>query len=517
MDLTDTIHSVLSSKLADNSVLIFGLGSEGYSTYQTVRAVLPDLSIIAIDDKTKEQLASEWQSALQSDQLLQFCQTKTPLSEQVPHLQSHLLVIKTPGIPFSHPFFAQLQALEDTTISYSSNVELFFDILTAIPEQERPQTIGITGTKGKSTTTALIHHVLKESGKAVFLAGNIGVPALELLGELQSTPELAKSFVVLELSSHQLQNLPYSPHIAVAQNVTPEHLDYYANFAEYVQAKAAIAAHQTARDYIIFNPDYEIPRQFALSSPAQQLPYSLTLEPQTTESEDFLQAYPGIAQVVAFRKEGQLFYETEAVCAQTDLPLQGEHNVLNTFPAIIVGKLIGISTEELVSAIKSFKSLPHRLEYVTEKQGVQYFNDSQGTTPEASIAAMRSFPGKEIVLLAGGSEKGVSFTDLAQEILRQDIKHILLFPPTGSKIEAAVREAFRKQQESQNDAAHQNNETTTLPQFYPVESMPAAVQLAAEVAQPGAVVLLSPACASFGLFKNYQDRGNQFKEAAQSL
>ncbi len=540
MELATHITTILTKKLQNTAVIIFGLGQEGFSTHRTLREFLPELKIIAIDDKSQENLSSEWQNLLSTDEHTLYLQSTnddqavaTRLSDAVEN--PTILVLKTPGIPFTNQFFSHLTKIAEDTgkkVRFSSNVELFFDIIHTLPETERPQTIGITGTKGKSTTTALINHVLKESGKQVFLAGNIGVPALDLLDPLrhfaaqesassQKSPRLSDSFIVLELSSHQLQNLPYSPHIAVVQNVTPEHLDYYTDFEEYVSAKAPIAAHQAPHDYIIYNPEYEIPRRFAANSAAQKLPYSLHLVPMTAESEQFLLEHPGEAQVVAYRKDDELWYETEQICSVHDLPLQGEHNILNTFPAIIVAKLVGIAAEQVRQAINSFRSLPHRLEFVAEKNGVAYYNDSQGTTPEASIAAMRSFPGKEIILLAGGSDKGVLFTELAEEILAQNISHLLLFPPTGAKIEAAVMSAATMTQQSttpdDTKSTDPSKRTKKLPEIHQVHSMPEAVTLAAQSAHPGCVVLLSPACASFGLFKNYQDRGNQFKEAALAI
>jgi UDP-N-acetylmuramoylalanine--D-glutamate ligase len=507
-----------------------------------------DVQLNVVDDKPLTELTSDWQTALIQDKNLTFLhapeQTLDSLTAQIAQSPSanttqaepaRILVLKTPGIPFTNHFFTLLSKLagttpsgttdtqtnqQSTTLAYSSNIELFLDVIAALPQTERPKTIGITGTKGKSTTTALIHHVLKSAGKPVFLAGNIGVPALDLLKEIltnlatanaatvssSDAPDLNKMFIVLELSSHQLQNLPHSPHIAVVQNITPEHLDYYKDFAQYAAAKAAIVTHQTESDYVIYNPEYEIPSQFAAQSKAQKLPYSLNLIPMTKESEEFLLTHPGASQVVAYRKEEQLYYETELICSVSDLPLKGEHNILNTFPAIIVAKLVGIDAMALKQAIQSFTSLPHRLEFVAEKNGVGYYNDSQGTTPEASIAAMRSFPDKEIILLAGGSDKGVEFGELAAEILTQKVTQLILFPPTGEKIEAAVSAALATVGQTKSRLAMQH-----------VSSMQQAVTLAAQAAQPGNVVLLSPACASFGLFKNYQDRGDQFKAAVIQL
>lgn len=485
MSLSQSATNHLRNLTANKTVVIFGLAQEGSSSYRFIRSHLPDLTLTLVDDKPQVELTSDLQTALSADSHASF-----KLAADFNPDEKELLVIKTPGIPFTHPFF---QRLSSKTVTYTSNVQLFFEIISQLPEEERPQTIGITGTKGKSTTTALIHHVLKTASKQVFLAGNIGVPALQILEEMEklSPEQLFSSYAVLELSSHQLQNLALSPHIAVVQNITPEHLDYYANFEEYVQAKASITKYQTSDDFVIFNPDFMIPAQFAAQSAAQKYPYSVA----------------GTSNAVAGVKNGKFYYKDEIIVSVEDLPLLGEHNLLNALPSVIVAKLAAVSTQDLRQALVSFQSLPHRLEFVAEKQEVRYYNDSQGTTPEAAIAALRSFPGKSIVLLAGGSDKGVAFGELAQEIIKHQVAKLILFPPTGEKIEAAVKEAIS----STGDSARQSLNISH------VSSMNEAVTQAAQAAQPGSVVLLSPACASFGLFKNYQDRGNQFKAAVAAL
>ena len=482
MNLTTTATQVLQNEISGKTVVIFGLGKEGFSSYQFIRAHLPEEKIFITDDKSPDLLGSEWQTVLSADKNLSFI----PSAEVAPKLEGELVIIKTPGIPFTHQFFTQLS---DKNAVYSSNTELFFEIIARYSSHQRPQTIGITGTKGKSTTTSLIHHVLKTAEKTVYLAGNIGVPALEVLLEMEKLPEesLSQAVVVLELSSHQLQTLPYSPHIAVVQNITPEHLDYYQDFEEYWQAKAAISKFQTAEDLIIFNPTFEVPAKFAEFSSGKKYPFTLDAQPGS----------------VAFTQNGILHSQDTPIIAVDKLPLLGEHNILNTLPAVVVAQLFGIHPETLKQALLSFKSLPHRLEFVAEKNGVRFFNDSQATTPEASIAAIKSFPQSEIILLAGGSDKGVAFDEFAQEILQQPVKHILFFPPTGAKIETALQQA--------GGLMH------SLPEIHHVSAMQEAVQKAVGLAKPGSIVLLSPACASFGLFKNYQDRGNQFKEAVLQL
>lgn len=482
MQLNNTTVQLLKKEIAQRKILIFGLGAEGLSSYHFLRKHLPNEQILLTDDKAVELLGKDWESILETDKKLTFM----PIQEVGQNLSGELWVLKTPGIPFTHPLCAQLEGKD---ILYSSNTELFFAILAELPSSVRPQTIGITGTKGKSTTTAMIYHVLKTAGMSVFLAGNIGVPALDTLMEIENLPEekLSRAIAVLELSSHQLQTLPYSPHIAVVQNITPEHLDYYQDFEEYWQAKSAITKHQAADDIVIYNPSFEIPSEFAAFSAAQKYPYSLDEHPSG----------------VAHYKNGWIYSKDNKIIETKELPLMGEHNILNTLPAVVIAEIYGISVDVLQSALKTFKSLPHRLEFVTEKSGVRFYNDSQATTPEAAIAAIRSFPGSNIILLAGGSDKGVSFEAFAEEIVAQQIPHVILFPPMGEKIASDIKRTAGL--------------TGSLPQFHPVKNMSEAVTIAAQLAKKGDIVLLSPACASFGLFKNYQDRGNQFKAAAQAL
>jgi len=298
--------------------------------------------------------------------------------------------------------------------------------------------------------------------------------------------------VVLELSSHQLRELGVSPHIAVILDITPEHLDYYSNFEQYLEAKAPITSFQIARDWVVFDPSFAMPSQLAARSLAQKVTFSL---------DSSLSALP-----TAYLKDDYLWYREQKVIAVKDVPLLGRHNLLNTLPAIVIGiELFGLAPEAVANSIKSFVGLPHRLEFAGEIKGVRYYNDSQATTPEASIAAISSFPDTAIVLLAGGSDKGVSFEKLATVILQQKIVKIQLFPPMGAAIKEAVQ------------AAAARSQTNAVPTFQEVGSMSEAVQAAAAVATPNSVVLLSPACASFGMFENYQDRGNQFKAAVARL
>ena len=493
-----SIYSVITSQLAEHTssqVVIFGLEREGLSTYRFLRQHLPHLPLLLCDDKPVTTVAAEFQDILKSDTAVRFVPS-ADLAQQLSSTQPCILY-KSAGIPFTHAIIAELQTRFPTSHQkVTSNTELCFQLLHTLPTTERPITIGITGTKGKSTTSSLIAHVLKESGIYTELAGNIGRPALDVIAVVsQKNPsELPSAAIVFELSSHQLQRLELSPHIAVLQNITPEHLDYYATFEEYVAAKANLTTHQSENDYLLFNPTYEILGTLASQSKAQQLQFSLDA---------------ALPNLTAFLRDGGLYFKNELICMADILPLRGEHNILNTLPAIMIAKQLGVPNEKIVAALQSFQPLPHRLQFVANKNGVEYFNDSQGTTPEASIAAISSFPGKQIILIAGGSDKGVAFDELATAIHSAAVTTVLLFPPTGEKIAQAIREAAPA---TQNELAVTNELVVTE-----VASMAEAVAQAAAAAEPGSVVLLSPACASFGLFKNYQDRGNQFIAAVEQL
>jgi len=463
--------------------IIFGLGREGMSSYQHLRSQDAEQTFLLIDDKPQEELTPEWQEILATDKLARFLSSSVITAENL----SGSLLIKTPGIPPTHPVYIQAQSLQLKT---TSNTQLFFEFL----QSKAPETItiGITGTKGKSTTTALIHHVLNTNDLPALLAGNIGEPALNLVPQVG---ELAKSgktpIVVLELSSHQLLDLTHSPNIAVILNITPEHLDYYPSVAEYTQAKSAICRFQSQDDIVIYDPAKQAAQALATKSPAQQLFFTDLGE--TEPSQEF----------AASLVQDILFAGTTQVNSATKLPLVGRHQWINALPSIVIGAHFGIAPQQIAQSLQSFRPLPHRLELVGEHNGVRYYNDSQATTPEAAIAALRSFPVGTVALIAGGSEKGVDLTEFAQEILRQKVQTIALFPPTGEKILELLRTEPKKIDQP-------------LPKYKIVSSMSEAVDFVTTDLHPDMTVLLSPACASFGFFKNYQDRGEQFRQMIQT-
>jgi UDP-N-acetylmuramoylalanine--D-glutamate ligase len=461
-------------RLSLQPLIVAGLGREGWSTFQFLRHHLPTTQIFLTDDRPLDEIDQKWSKHIATDQNTLYV-TKDD-QEKWPKTG---LLIRTPGLAATHPLVAQSQ------YPITSNTQLFFDLLKtekktlSLPESFT--TIGITGTKGKSTTTAIIAHLLKTAGLPTKLGGNIGVPPLDLLQGTPTTDPTAHHYYVLELSAHQLADLQVSPQIAVIQNIVPEHLDYYRDFNEYLTAKSQITRWQSASDTVIYNPDFATARKLALLSPGHK---------------------------VAFRVEtydNWLLYQDEPIIKLNDIPLVGEHNWQNVLPAIVIGKMLSISTAHVVKAITTFQALEHRLELVADLEGVRYYNDSLSTVPDASIAAIRAFEGQPVILLAGGYERHQDFTELAALVVEHPARAVLLFPTTGSRLKDAI-ETYASQ-----------HPHSTLPELQSVKSMAEAVKLAATLAQPGDVVLMSPASPSFGEFTDYRDRGEQFRAAVDHL
>lgn len=334
--------------------------------------------------------------------------------------------------------------------------------------------IGVTGSKGKGTTASLIASILEAAGKKVWLVGNIGVPALKVLPEVQ--PE---DIVVYELSSFQLWDLERSPHTAVVLFIEQEHLDVHRDMADYVDAKAHITRHQTTNDLLIYNAENEYARSIADSSTAQKVGYP---------SED-----------TAHIRDNQFYYGDQALCSTDRLAIAGEHNKTNAIAAINAIWQYTQSAEAIEAGLAGFKGLAHRLAYVATVNGVDYYDDSIATTPSSAVAALRAFPDKKKVIILGGSYKGSDFSELARELTKHEVR-ALLIGDEAPRIEAACHEA-----------GFTNYEIIDQP------TAETFTRRAAELAEPGSVVLLSPASASFGLFKNYVDRGEQFIAAVRGL
>jgi UDP-N-acetylmuramoylalanine--D-glutamate ligase len=373
-------------------------------------------------------------------------------------------VVRTAGL---HPakILAQNPGIQERI---TTHINLFFG---ATPTQN---IIGVTGTKGKGTTSTLITKMLEACGKKAFLGGNIGVPPLTFLKDLDE-----HSWVVLELSSFQLIDLRYSPAVGVCLMVMPEHLDWHKDFEEYITAKEQLFAHQQADDVAIYLAGSDNSYRIASAGLGEEVPYF--------ES-------PG-----AYVENEAIVYGDQTIGQLSDLKLLGEHNWQNVCAAVTVLETVGADdSEPLRKVLQSFSGLPHRLELVRELDGVRYYDDSFGTTPETAIVAMKAFTEPKVMIL-GGSDKGASYQDMAAAVRDSSVRKVLLIGDQAGAIQLAL-------------------ESVGFSDFMPGgENMTEIVRNAHDSAQTGDVVLLSTGCASFGMFKNYKDRAAQFVEAVNDL
>lgn len=336
--------------------------------------------------------------------------------------------------------------------------------------------IGVTGTKGKGTTSSLIASILKAAGKTVHLVGNIGQPALEVLPSIQ--PE---DIVVYELSSFQLWDLATSPQVAVVLMIEPDHLDTHADFDDYMTAKSQIAVNQLTTDRVVYNAANVYATKIAQFSPGQRLPYP--------------------SEHTAHVRGGLFYYGETELCDEDNLLLPGRHNLENALAAITATWPWVKEPSIIAEGLRSFAGLPHRLELVRELDGVQYYNDSFSSAAGAAVAAIRAFTAPEVVIL-GGIDKGADFTELAQVIKdAPNVKQLIIIGKIRHKLADVLRQ----------------NGVTQPVQVTDVQTMREIVGLARQAAAPGDVVILSPACASFDMFKNFYDRGDQFRSVVQGL
>lgn len=350
--------------------------------------------------------------------------------------------------------------------------------------------IGVTGTKGKGTTSSFITSILRAAGKKVHLVGNIGVPALSVLPDIR--PE---DFVVYEMSSFQLWDIKYSPHIAVVLMIEPDHLDVHTDFEDYLKAKSNIRRWQNLNDICIYHP----------SNPFSQKIASVTLATldQTTKGDylNNIHRYGIKDDGLVYIKDDFFYTNDRKICPTNCVKLPGKHNLENACAAMsaVLELKLDISDNQFAEGLRSFTGLPHRLKYVSEINDVKFYDDSISTTPGSAIAAIKSFTSPKVLIL-GGSYKGGDFTDLVKEIKKSNIRQIILMGDEANRIEQFLKDA--------GIAKYVNLERCSMFEI---------VSKAAAAASPGDVVILSPACASFGMFKNYQDRGKKFINAVDLL
>ncbi|MCX6706115.1 MAG: UDP-N-acetylmuramoyl-L-alanine--D-glutamate ligase [Candidatus Woesebacteria bacterium] len=455
-------------KFKDKRILILGFGEEGISTYRIIKEEFPFQNLAVADLKEKNKFEQSILQDIEKDKNTTFIFGKDYLSK----IDNYDVIIKSPGIS---PTKIVDHIGGDKT--FITQTEIFF-------EECQGKIIGVTGTKGKTTTSTLIYEILKKAGLKCYLVGNIGQPALEVLKKHNDKDSL----YIYELSSHQLAGLKFSPHISIILNIGTDHLDWHGSQEEYVKAKENILMHHKVDDIAILNHDDKIVRELANLTKAKSLFFSL----EDKKCEAF---FDGDLLRVKLPSQDELTIDPRKIL------LRGKHNWLNILAASIAAKELGVENKVITDLIYSFKGLEHRLEPVAKIKGVTFINDSISTNPTSLQAAINSFL-EPITLIMGGFDRGLDYQDLAKEIvINKQVKRVIIIGEVGPKMIRSLNKAgFR-------------GSIINLKQ----KPMAKIVGNAFRNTPRGGVVLLSPAAASFDMFKDYKDRGNQFKKAIQAL
>jgi len=442
-------------------ILVVGLGKSGVAAALFLEA--HGARVTVSDAKTEEELRSEIPALLD----------KGITVEAGGHgdrtFRDQDLIVISPGVPYE---IAQLQQARSQGVPVIGEVELASRFL-------KGHLVAITGSNGKTTTTALTGEVISMGGYESLVGGNIGTPAISLVGE--STDD---TYNVLEISSFQLETIEsFHPQIAVVLNVTPDHLDRHRSLQAYISAKARIFENQSRDDYAVLNADD---------------PTCLRLADDCRAHTRFF-SRKGELKHGAYVKEGKIYWREEESGEQEIMPvgsiaLKGTHNLENVLAAVCVGRLVNVEPHRIRRAVEEFKAVEHRLEFVASIRGVDYYNDSKATNVDATTKALESFPAG-IHIILGGKDKGSDYSVL-NPLLKSRAKRVYTIGAAAAKIESQIAGAA--------EIVH-------------AETLENAVRRAAEAATPGDVVLLAPACASFDQFENYEHRGRIFKETVAAL
>jgi len=448
-------------ELNGKRVLVVGLGKSGVASALFLKS--KGASVTASDTKSGDELRNE------IPVLLDHGITVETGGHGDRTFRGQDLIIVSPGVPVDAPPLVQARAQGEPVIG---EIELAAEFLPG-------PIVAITGSNGKTTTTTLAGEIMTAGGLPTLVGGNIGTPAISLVERAERG-----TVIVLEVSSFQLETIrTFRPKVAVVLNVTPDHLDRHRTFEVYVDAKARIFENQRADDFAVLNADDPTCVTMAARTRAQVFWFS-----RQKEVEQGAWVRGG---AIVFRDgNGQ-----REVLQVSEIPLKGAHNLENVLAAACAGALMGCAPEKIRQAVHDFKAVEHRLEFVATIRGVDYYNDSKATNVDATIKALESFPAN-IHLILGGKDKGSDYTVL-NDLLRQRVKRVYTIGAAAAKIESQI--AFPK-----NEVVH-------------AETLENAIRKANAVAQPGDVVLLAPACASFDQFKSYEHRGKVFKEMVTAL
>jgi len=445
--------------LANKRVLVVGLGKSGVASALFLQA--RGAKVTVSDSKPQDQLGEEIPVLLDHGIAVE----TGGHGERT--FRGQDLIVVSPGVPVDSPPLVQARALGEPVIG---EIELASQFLPK-------NIVAITGSNGKTTTTSLAGEIIAAGGFSTAVGGNIGTPAISLVE--QAKPE---TVVVLEVSSFQLETIQtFRPKVAVVLNITPDHLDRHRTFEAYTNAKARIFENQQPEDFAVLNADDAASAALAVRTRAQVFWFSRKKEVKQG-------AYVRDGRILFRDAKGQ-----REIMLTAEIPLKGGHNVENVLASVCVGAVMGCDPGRIAKAVRDFKAVEHRLEYVATIRGVEYYNDSKATNVDATIKALESFPAN-IHLILGGKDKSSDYTQL-NDLLGQRVKRVYTIGSAAEKIESQIQGV---------DVDHS-------------ETLETALRRASAIAAAGDVVLLAPACASFDQFQNYEHRGRVFKEVVHTL
>lgn len=442
--MVETIRRLISGK----KIVILGFGREGKSTYQLLERAggYKELAIADLNP-IKDTLPDYVHCICGED--YQDC------------LNDYDIVFKSPGVVLKGD-------MSQYSCDITSQTEVFFS-------HYKNQIIGITGTKGKSTTTTLLYEILKVAGKKAVLAGNIGIPAFDMIDSIEKD-----SIIVFEMSSHQLEYMTVSPHIGTLLNIHEEHLDHYGTMEKYIAAKERIYRNMQEGDILFCNRE-NLPKSGTCRAKVISFPVKEDLNLVMEENKEPFITYKGDCFSIPIR----------------EIKLVGEHNYLDIVVAYGIAKELGINNREFKEGLLLYKPLPHRLEPVGTYNGITFYDDSISTICDTTIEALKSIKNADTVLI-GGMDRGIHYGELIDFLSKHPVAHIILMEATGKRIYEEIQSDYKE---------FHNPE-----RLYPVKDLKEAVELSKKITKKGKSCILSPAAASYGIFKNFEERGNVFKE-----
>lgn len=429
----------------DKKIVILGFGKEGLSTYEYIRKYEKEMPLIIMDNKYQD-IKIEDKNVLVMD-------------INYDDLKDYDLIFKSPGISFKG---MDISSFKD---KITSQLEYFL-------ENKKGYVVGITGTKGKSTTSSLIYSIINNQGYKTFLLGNIGNPIFDVMDDIDE-----ESYVVIEMSSHQLEYVTKSPDIAIILNLFEEHLDHYDSLDAYYKAKLNIARFQSKDDYFLYSSDNEDLDSYKNFIQTESQKYDITFDKKDNSYAYILDNYVVVNDNKVFNLDNKI-------------NLKGRHNIKDIMFALTVASILNLEEDKTTKAICEFRPLPHRMEFVGTFNDIIFYNDSIATIPDATINAINSLDNIDTLIL-GGMDRKISYEYFIDFLKNSNINNFICLPDTGHYIYDQIK---------------------NVKKAYKVDKMEEAVKTAKKVTKKGCVCLLSPAASSYGFFKNFEERGNKYKE-----